>query len=131
VGAGTAGSWQVDPHGVQSVLQDVATAGTAIAKAVQPLAGAAQGGSAAADGLDTVACTVGVPSEGLISAAMQAFLETISTRIAEIDTRVPTAATALHDAANAVLAGDDEIAAQIQGTMLAATLPMGSRMGTP
>lgn len=131
MGAVAAGTWQVDPHGVQSVLQDVTTAATAIAKALEPLDGAAQGGSAAADGLDTVACTVGVPSEGLISAAMHAFLETISTRIAEIDTRVPTAATALHDAANAVIAGDDEIASQIQGTMLAAMLPMGSQMGKP
>jgi hypothetical protein len=120
----TSGSWRVDPDGVDSVLQRVGKAGEAIATALQPLDAAVKSGATAADGLDGgMVCTVGVPSAGLISAALDAFMADVSADIGVISQRVPAAAHGLHEAAQAVISGDDEMAARIQAAALQAMHP--------
>jgi len=98
-------SWQVDPAGVQKIIDDV----TADAKAL--------GSTLSSFGDDLQFVVTGTQSAEVAS-ALQAFLDVHSGHISTIQNRVPMVLEAIAGATNAVTAGDDQMASSTQAAAI-------------
>ena len=93
--------WQVDPGGVRVVLDGVDAGEQTAVPALKNLG-------------DRLEVAAGATGSGEVVAAVQGFAQARAGDVALIRRRVPSAKQAVTDAANAVAAGDDEMAASTQ-----------------
>ncbi len=112
------GSWQVDPAGVQKIIDDVSQSAEDLGRFLSTL------------GDDLQSVVTGTQSAEVAS-ALQAFLDVHAGHISTIENRIPLVLEAISGATNAVLSGDEQMAASTQTAAIAEIdgIPIITRTG--